>query len=279
MPEQTRIVMAWVANLATERLGMANQSHFAIPFPATPDQVRIRSGRLFKPGIRGLIEQHLLFPFMEWMNDNLVKDMYVKRTIALLEEYAESGTAVLIFGGWVQLDHVYQGLLTRGYGQNGKRLVLNSESMIGTGGGLKEMYPSSPDQIRDRLAEILHAPDGEPIPHRDVYGMAEANWAAAQCEVGNYHIPPWVFSSVLDENDEILPLSDATGLFAFFDPFAGSQLFPSFFKTADRLRLVNSSIQHDPSLDCPCGYRTSYIKKGSIVRQDRLDEAGCAGQI
>lgn len=28
MPERTRIVMAWIAHLATERLGMANQSHF-----------------------------------------------------------------------------------------------------------------------------------------------------------------------------------------------------------------------------------------------------------
>lgn len=279
MPEQTRIVMAWLANLATERLGMAKQSHFAIPFPATPDHVRIRSGRLFKPGIRGFIEQRLLFPFMGWMNDNLVKDIYVKRTISLLEEYAESGTAVLIFGGWVQLDDVFHGLLQRGYGENEKHLVLNAESMIGTGGGIKEMYPSSPDQIRDRLAKVLHDPDGKPIHHRDVYGMAEANWAAAQCEYGNYHIPPWIFSTVLDENDEILPLSDATGLFAFFDPFAGSQLFPSFFKTADRLRLVNSSVQHDPSLECPCGYQTSYIRVGSIFRQDRLDEAGCAGQI
>ncbi len=279
MPKQTRIVMAWVARLATERLGMANQSHFAIPFAATPDQVRIRSGQLFKGGMKGFLEQHILHPFMAWMNDNRVKDIYVNRTISLLEEFAASRVAVLLFGGWVQLDDVFQGLLQRGYGRNGKSLILNPESMIGTGGGIKEFYPLSPTQIREHLASVLIGPDHQPIPHRDVYGMAEANWAAAQCELGNYHIPPWVFSVVLDENDEIIPQSDATGLFAFFDPFAGSHLFPNFFKTADRLRLINSSILHNPSLDCHCGYQTSYITNGSIIRQDRLGEAGCAGQI
>jgi len=279
MPKQTRIVMAWVARLATERLGMSKQSHFAIPFAATPDHVRIRSGQLFKPGIRGLFERRFLYPFMEWMNDTRVKDVYVNRTISLLEDFAASQTPVLLFGGWVQLDDVYQGLQEKGYGENGKRLVLHPVSMIGTGGGIKEMYPISPGQIRDQLATILFCPDGKPIPHRDVYGMAEANWAAAQCEHGNYHIPPWIFSVVLDDNDEMIPQPDATGMLAFFDPYAGSQLFPSFFKTADRLRLVNSNIQHDPDLDCPCGYQTSYIAKESITRQDRLDEAGCAGQI
>ncbi len=279
MPERTRIVMAWVARLATEQLGMANQSHFAIPFTATPDHVRIRSGRLFKPGLRGVFEQRFLFPFMGWMNDNRVKDIYVDRTVSLLEDYAASSDPVLLFGGWIQLDEVYQDLRQRGYGQNGKRLILNAESMIGTGGGIKEMYPFSPDQIRDSLATVLHIPGGQPTPHRDVYGMAEANWAAAQCQQGNYHIPPWVFSVVLDDNDEIIPQSEATGIFAFYDPFAGSQLFPSFFKTADRLRLINGTFRNDPKLDCPCGYMTSYIKKDSIIRQDRLDEAGCAGQI
>jgi hypothetical protein len=205
--------------------------------------------------------------------------MYVQKTISLLEEYSASETAVLLFGGWVQLDDVYQGLKEKGFGVNGKQLTLNRESMIGTGGGIKEFHPYSPNQIRDRLATVLVGSDGLPIPHRDVYGMAEANWAAAQCEHGNYHIPPWVFSVVLDEIDEIITEADATGLLAFFDPFTGSQLFPSFFKTADQLRLVNNNLKHDPSLECPCGYQTSYITRDSIIRQDRLDEAGCAGQI
>jgi hypothetical protein len=279
MPARTRIVMAWVARLATDRLGMGEQSHFTIPYHATPDQVRIRSGRLFKPGFRGFIEQHIYHPFMAWMNDHRVKDMYVNRTITLLEKYSDERKPVLLFGGWVQLDEICEGLRERGYGTGGKKLVLNPKSMIGTGGGLKEMYPLTPRQIQDRLEDIIINPEGQTIHHRDVYGMAEANWAAAQCAHGNYHIPPWIFSVVLDSEDEIINEVDATGLLAFFDPIAGGQLFPSFFKTADRVRLVNNTIQQHPDLNCPCGYQTAYITEGSIIRQDRLDEAGCAAQL
>jgi hypothetical protein len=279
MPEQTRIVMAWLARLATERLGMGTQAHFTIPFPASPDNVRIRSGRLFKPGLRGVIEKRVLFPFMNMMNDTRVKETYVKRTIALLEDLSSSGKDVLLFGGWIQLDAVYEGLRQRGYGENGKVLTLSPESMIGTGGGIKEMYPFTAAQIHERLATILRTPGGDPVPHRDVYGMAEANWAAAQCPFGNYHLPPWVFAVVLDENDEMVSVPKASGLLAFYDPFAGGHLFPNFFKTADQVELVNGGLGYDPQLDCPCGYQTSYIPKDSIVRKDRLDEAGCAGQI
>ena len=279
MPQQTRIVMAWLARLATERLGMGPQAHFTIPFPASPDNVRIRSGQLFKPGLRGVIEQKLLFPFMNRMNDTRVKDTYVNQTISWLEALSESKKAVLLFGGWIQLDAVYEGLIQKGYGENGRALELHPESMIGTGGGVKEAYPYSPDQIRERLSTVLHTFDGQPVSHRDVYGMAEANWAAAQCKFGNYHLPPWVYAVVLDENGEIAPKPEATGLLAFLDPFAGGQLFPNFFKTADRVKLVNGGMWHDPRLDCPCGYQTAFIAQNSIVRQDRLDEAGCAAQL
>jgi hypothetical protein len=279
MPEQTRIVMAWLARLATDRLGMGPQAHFAIPFPASPDHVRIRSGQLFKPGLRGMIEKKLLFPFMNKMNDTRVKDAYVNRTITWLETISKSEKAVLLFGGWIQLDAIYEGLRQRGYGENGAALTLNPESMIGTGGGVKEYYPISPAQIIERLSTVLHTTEGKPLTHRDVYGMAEANWAAAQCEYGNYHLPPWVYAVVLGENDEIIRESQASGLLAFFDPCAGGQLFPNFFKSADRVRLVNGGSWHDPKLDCPCGYQTAFITHNSIVRQDRLDEAGCAAQI
>lgn len=279
MPEQTRIVMAWLARLATQHLGMGPRAHFAIPFPASPDHVRIRSGQLFKPGLRGLVEKRLLYPFMNKMNDTKVKEAFVNRTVTWLEDLSKAGKATLIFGGWVQLDAVYEGLVQRGYGVNDKVLELHPESMIGTGGGVKERYPRTPAQIRERLATVLHTTKGEAVVHRDVYGMAEANWAAAQCAYGNYHLPPWIYAVVLDENDEIIPEPQATGLLAFFDPIAGGRLFPNFFKTADRVSLVNGGKWYDPGLGCPCGYPTTYIQRDSITRQDRLDEAGCAAQL
>jgi len=279
MPRQTRIAMSRIARMSTERLGMSTQVHFTIPFPATPDQVRIRSGRTFETGVRGWVERRVLYPFMNWMSDNYVKSAYVKRTIALLEEIAAAGKDVLLFGGWVQLHALYRRLREVGYGEGGRVLTLSAESMIGTGGGLKELYPATPAEIQADLRSVLRTPTGEPVPHRDVYGMAEANWAAAQCEHGNYHLPPWIYAVVLDQDDEIIPSSDSAGLLAAYDPFAGGSLFPNFFKTADRVRLINGGLWHDGRRVCPCGYETAYIARDSIERQDRLDEAGCAGQM
>jgi hypothetical protein len=279
MPRETRIVMARIARMATARLGFDAQAHFTIPFSASPDQVRVRTGRLFETGMRGWTEQRILHPFMNWMNENYVKSKYVNRTIALLEEMVEAKEDVLLFGGWVQLHHIYEGLLDRGYGLDGRRIILGLGSLIGTGGGMKESYPFAPHQISHDLQTVIRTEGGAPIPHRDVYGMAEANWAAAQCEEGNYHLPPWLYAVVVDENDEIVERVEAVGLLAFFDPLTDGGLYPNFFKTTDRVHLVNGgrSFQHDRV--CPCGYQTTYIVKESIIRQDRLDEAGCAGQI
>jgi hypothetical protein len=144
---------------------------------------------------------------------------------------------------------------------------------------MKESYPYSPSEIRQDLQSIISIKGGKPIPHRDVYGMAEANWAAAQCDEGNYHLPPWVYAVILDENDSIVEKSDSTGLLAFFDPLTEAGLYPHFFKTTDRVRLINGGREVQQDNACPCGYQTAFIVKESIMRQDRIDEAGCAGQL
>jgi hypothetical protein len=110
----------------------------------------------------------------------------------------------------------------------------------------------------------------------DVYGMAEANWAAFECNCGNYHIPPWVYAVVTDDDDRIVEGEEATGLLAFFDPVAGGDLIPPFFQTADRVRLVTPG--PDRMLACPCGYNSPYIG-GAIQRVDLVEEAGCAAQV
>jgi len=279
MPSETRIVMARIARTATARLGIDSQAHFTIPFAATPDQVRIRSGRLFEPGIKGWIEQKLLHPFMVWMNENYVKAKYVNLTIEQLEKFSKGGEEVLLFGGYIQLHHIFLGLKERGYHSDEKTLSLGSQSIIGTGGGMKEEYPYSPPQIIQDLQSVLRLKNGTPMPHRDVYGMAEANWAAAQCQEGNYHIPPWVYAVIINEDDMIEESPQATGLLAFYDPLTDMGLYPNFYKTADRVTLINGGKYFQERLTCPCGIQTAYILKGSISRQDRLDEAGCAGQI
>ena len=287
MPSQTRIAMARTARFAAERLGMAEggRAHFTIPFPANPDRVRIRTGRTFRPGWRGALERRLWHPFARWMDERRVMPQAVARTIDLLEQAGQSGEPTLLFGSLVQLHALSHELRQQGFGGNGRRLLLPVGSLVGTGGGLKQFYPHSPESIRRDLQAVLaledahHVTDGRRMPIRDVMGMAEANWAAPQCEVGNYHLPPWVYTVGLDDDDEILSGAEVLGLLAFFDPFGGGRLFPSFFKTTDQVRLVNSAGGYDPALRCTCGRDTTYIAQDSIQRVDLVDEAGCAGQL
>jgi len=138
---------------------------------------------------------------------------------------------------------------------------------------MKEQYPFTPEQIRADLRAAFGS-----APVSDVYGMAEANWAAFECPHGNYHIPPWVYAVVTDDNDQIISRPEATGLLAFFDPLGGGDVIPPFFQTADRVRLVNGGREYDPALACPCGYDSAYIV-GSIQRVDLVEEAGCAAQV
>jgi hypothetical protein len=280
MPRQTRIAMARTARFGTERLGIdKDRVHFTIPFPADPDRVRVRTGRTFQPGWRGMLERRISHPLARWMEERYVQPRAVAQTITLLERAQGSGAPTLLFGSLVQLHGLSQKLRDLDYGQNGHRMRLASGSLVGTGGGLKELYAFSPAQIRQDIRAVLGIEGGEPLPIRDVMGMAEANWAAPQCEAGNYHVPPWVYAVALDDDDEILPGSDVVGLLAFFDPFGSGRLFPSFFKTTDQVRLVNGAGNHDSTHCCPCGRDTTYIVHETIRRVDLLDEAGCAGQL
>jgi hypothetical protein len=275
MPRVTRIAMARMAAFSVMRLGLSeDRIHFTIPFPAEPDQVRIRTGRTLSTGWRGILEGRVLHPMMNWMNDNFVTPRAVRQTIILLERAELSSEKVLVFGGWVQLHGIAMELENQG-----KQIRLEPGSLIGTGGGMKELYPYTPAQIRDALSKQIELSDGGAIPIRDVYGMAEGNWAAMQCDRGNYHIPPWVYAITLDDDNQFQRGLDCTGLLAFFDPFGGGRLFPAFFKSTDRVRLINGAGHEDPSMGCPCGESGGYLAQESIERVDLIDEAGCAAQI
>ena len=281
MPRETRIAMARTARFGTERLGMTGEGrvHFTIPFSADPDRVRIRTGRTYRPGWRGALEKRVEHPISRWMDERVVHPRAFAQTITLLKQAEQSGAPTLLFGSLVQLHTLSHKLREQGYGSNGHRLRLPAGSLVGTGGGLKQQYPRTPAQIRQDIEAVLCLESGEPVTIRDVMGMAEANWAAPQCPVGNYHLPPWLYAVVLDDDDVILTGADTTGMLAFFDPYGGGRLFPSFFKTTDQVRLVNGGGCYDPASRCPCGHDTPYLVEGSIHRVDLIEEAGCAGQL
>jgi hypothetical protein len=274
MPEDTRIAMAQAARFGTEKLGYVarGQVDYTIPFAAPPDVIRIRTAQTLRPGARGWLEKNVAAPFMNWMGEHVVLPRTIRATVDLLRRSASAGEKVMLFGGPVQLHGVALALRREG------PLTLPPGCLVGTGGGMKEAYHHSFAEIRNDIAATLRSGD-EPIPVRDVYGMAEANWAAFECPEGHHHLPPWTYAVALDTADAIIAAPDAEGILAFFDPFGGGELYPPFFKTTDRVHLINGGRWYDPARACPCGEPTAYITAGTITRADLLDESGCAGQV
>lgn len=275
MPRSTRIAMARMASFSVSGIGLPeNRIHYTIPYAADPDLVRIRAGRTYRSGFQGWVERKIENPFMNWANENMVTPRAVRDTVDLLVAASEAKEKVLLFGGWVHL-HAVAGYIR----EHHQSVQLAPGSLVGTGGGMKERYPFTPSQIREDISQVIQIMGDDRLPIRDVYGMAEANWAAMQCRGGNYHIPPWIYPVVLDDDGKILEAPDSSGILAFFDPIGGGRLFPSFFKSADSVRLINGGSTLSGNLDCPCGEQGAYILKDSIQRVDLLDEAGCAAQV
>jgi hypothetical protein len=264
MPAETRVAMARTARLGTNTLSWMDDApvHYTIPFAATPDMIRIRAGRTYHPGLEGWLERRVLNPGMRWANDHLANPQSIDLTRRRLVELIRANRPIMLLGGMAQLHALAQVV----------KLRLPEGSRVATGGGFKESYNYTPAQIRADLVKAFGAPVS------DVYGMAEANWAAFECPVGNHHIPPWVYAVVTDDDDHILDGPDTTGLLAFFDPEGGGYLIPPFFQTSDRIRLVNGASGYDPTRVCPCGEDTPYIM-GEIQRVDLVEEAGCAAQV
>ena len=274
MPEETRIAMAQAARFGTEKLGYVarGQVNYTIPFPASPDVIRIRTARTLRPGVRGWLELHVAAPFMNWMGEHVAVPRSIRATVELLRRSAAAGEKLMLFGGPIQLHGVALALQQEG------GLDLPPRCLVGTGGGMKEAYGHTFAEIRRDLAASMRSGDG-PIRVRDVYGMAEANWAAFECPEGHHHLPPWVHAVALDAADTIIPAPDAEGVLAFFDPFGGGALFPPFFKTTDHVHLINGGRWYDAARACPCGEPTAYVVAGTIARADLMDESGCAGQV
>jgi hypothetical protein len=274
MPEETRIAMAQAARFGTEKLGYVarGQVNYTIPFPASPDVIRIRTARTLRPGLRGWFERHIAAPFMNWMGEHMAIPRSIRATVEVLRRSAAAGEKLMLFGGPIQLHGVALALRSEGV------LDLPPDCLVGTGGGMKEAYHHSYAEIRRDIAATVRS-GGQPIPIRDVYGMAEANWAAFECPEGHHHLPPWVYAVALDTTDTLIQGPDAEGILAFYDPFGGGELFPPFFKTTDHVHLINGGRWYDPARACPCGEPTAYIQSGTIARADLLDESGCAGQV
>jgi hypothetical protein len=268
MPKRTRVAMSRVARLSMQRAGLAaDRVHFTVPFPASPDHIRIRAGHTYRRGWRGAVERDVWHPLMRFAQERIIDAQAVESAISELIPAAAHGEKVLLFGSPTRLRAIASFLL-----DSGRTMTLAPGSILGTEGAMREAGAKSPAEQRRDLESAFALTNGDPVPIRDVYGMAEATWAAMQCSYGNYHIPPWVLATTLDDDERFQTASRATGLLAFYDPFGGGDLFPAFFRTADQVTLVKGG-------ECPCGETGSYVEEASIRRIDLPGEAGCAGRI
>jgi hypothetical protein len=267
-PKRTRSALTRGAGYGLRRVGLPpNRVHFTVPLPASPDSVRVRAGRAYRPGLRGSIERHVSHPVMAAVQARLVDAQAVEGAVSQLIEASARNDKVLLLGSPGHLHMIASFLL-----DSRRTITLAPGSLLATIGSTPQTSAKARADLRDDLGEAFLLTGGGPVPIRDMYGMPEANWAAMQCSAGSYHIPPWVYAVTVDDEERLQKEPRSAGLLAFFDPYGGGDLFPSFFRTADRVTLVRGET-------CPCGEPGSYLEEGSIQRVDTFGEAGCTGQV
>jgi len=104
MPQRTRIAMARMVAFSLRQIDIegfglpAERIHYTIHFPAYPDHVRIRSGRVFRPGAQGWIERRVLQPFMNFMNERYASPRAVDEALDLLLLCEQQDDQALLFG-------------------------------------------------------------------------------------------------------------------------------------------------------------------------------------
>jgi hypothetical protein len=266
-PKRTRVGVPRMARSGLLAAGLAAERvHFTVPVSTGPDRLRVRLGRTYRPGWRGAIEEHISHPLMTSLRDRLVDAQAVESAISHLIPAGAHEEKVLLFGSLTQLHNIASFMLDAR-----RNLTLAPGSLLATWGGVKEPSARTPAEMRQDLRDAFRLTTGEPAPIRDMYGMAEANWAAMQCSHGNYHVPPWICAVTLDDRGAFQMGPRSTGPLAFFDPYGGGDLFPAFFRTPDPVTLVKGPA-------CPCGETGCFLEEASVQKLGLPCEPGSAAR-
>ena len=211
---------------------------------AYPDQVRIRNGRTYRPGWRGVIEQTCLASVHDLRSRTASwTPQAVESAISQLIPAGAHGEKVLLFGSLTQLHGIASFLL-----DGGRTITLAPGSLLGTR-RRHERGAAAKDPAAD-AARTSGAPSGSRTASR-CPSATSTGWprptgrrcsaptAATTSRPGYTRSPSTTRRRSRDE-------TRSTGLLAFFDPYGGGDLFPAFFRTADRVTLVRGTA-------CPCG--------------------------
>ncbi len=140
------------------------------------------------------------------------------------------------------------GMAERGL-KDGARKLFHPSSVIVTGGGGKGMV--LPDDWQTPVREFFGA-DRINLG----YGMSEMCAPFASCELGHYHVNPWIIPYMLDpDTNTPLPRSGTvSGRFAFYDLMPDTRW--GGFITGDE---VTMTWQDQP---CACGRSAPYLHNG-----------------
>jgi hypothetical protein len=154
--------------------------------------------------------------------------------------------------------------------EKGLQNVFSPNSVIGTGGDLKEgLRP--PADWREQAKRFI----GVDRIHK-CYGMTETGGYHHLCEHGHYHFAPWIVPFVLDPDTGTAQprRGRATGRAAFFD--LGSETRWGGFITGDEITV-------DWETRCPCGQSSAWaednIQRYSLKRggDDKINCAATEG--
>jgi len=146
---------------------------------------------------------------------------------------------------------------------NNTPLQLDRGSRIITIGGWKRFTAEkiSRELFNERCATYLGI---QPNRVADVYGLVEANMLAIECEMGNKHIPPWVYAGLRDpQNLEAPAKPGKPGALVIMDPT--SYAYPCFLQTEDVVQLRKAE-------PCGCGRSGTYL---DFVERLPGAELGC----
>ncbi len=182
------------------------------------------------------------------------------QTADFLAEAMREGRAVLVFGPPHAAASLCEAVLATGGG-----VPLPPGSRLITGGGWKSHRPLARDELLELVRRAFRL---EPDAVVDAYSATELNCVLSTCPEGRYHVPPLIQPLLLDDAMEWVPEAEATGMLAFFDPFAGS--YPGLLATGDQGHLTL-----DP---CPCGL-AGWSVRGPIARAPGHEPRGCAGAL
>ncbi|MCB2061295.1 MAG: hypothetical protein R3E09_03445 [Novosphingobium sp.] len=236
--------------------------HTALPYRASADLMylaaRVKAAQGKGDASRIDVPDAILARRGEW--EKLQQEMpqlqseFIRGMVPKLE-----GERVLALGITVMFYEIAKAGLEAG----GRANFASGSAVVGGGGGKGVKLP---DNVDDIICDFFGVDSV-----RGSYGMSEQNFYCNSCEVGHYHVHPWVAVLLLDpDSGEPMPREgQQTGRASFFDPTQDGAW--GGIISGDRI-----TVDYDP---CECGRTTLHIHP-QIMRFSELtgddDKITCA---